>query len=93
MRTLTQKEILIVQKINQLRDSLMSMSLTKAQTDFTLDVISRLNISLIDIANEEKINNLKQQKIMEESNCCGAERYLGSLCGECKENAEFSDVE
>ena len=30
---------------------------------------------------------------MEESDCCGAERYLGSLCGECKENAEFSDVE
>jgi hypothetical protein len=59
MRTLTQKEILIVQKINQLRDSLMGMNLTKAQTDFTLDVISRLNISLIDIANEDKLRKFK----------------------------------
>ena len=59
MRTLTQKEIIIVQKINQLRDSLMSMSLTKAQTDFTLDIISRLNISLIDIANEDKLRKFK----------------------------------
>tara|TARA_R110000765_G_scaffold408637_1_gene506473 strand:- start:55 stop:243 length:189 start_codon:yes stop_codon:yes gene_type:complete len=62
MKTLTQKEIIIVQKINQLRDSLMSMSLTKAQTEFTLDVISNLNISLVDISNEEKINNLKINK-------------------------------
>ena len=59
MRTLTQKEILIVKKINQLRDSLMGMNLTKAQTDFTLDVISRLNISLIDIANEDKLRKFK----------------------------------
>ena len=59
MRTLTQKEILIVKKINQLRDSLMGMNLTKAQTEFTLDVISRLNISLIDIANEDKLRKFK----------------------------------
>ena len=31
---------------------------------------------------------------MEESNCCGADRYLGTdLCKECKENAEFYDCE
>ena len=30
---------------------------------------------------------------MEQSDCCGAERYLGSLCGECKEHSEFSEVE
>ena len=60
MRTLTQKEILIVKKINQLRDSLMGMNLTKAQTDFTLDVISNLNVSLIDIANENKLRKFKK---------------------------------
>ena len=27
---------------------------------------------------------------MKESNCCGADRYLGTdLCGDCRENAEF----
>ena len=59
MRTLTQKEILIVQKINQLRDSLMKMNLTEAQISFTLDVISNLNISLIDISNEDKLRKFK----------------------------------
>ena len=59
MRTLTQKEILIVQQINRLRDSLMSMNLNKSQMDFTLDVISNLNISLIDIANEDKLRKFK----------------------------------
>ena len=59
MRTLTQKEILIVQQINRLRDSLMSMNLNKSQIDFTLDVISNLNISLIDIANEDKLRKFK----------------------------------
>lgn len=59
MRTLTQKEILIVQQINRLRDSLMSMNLNKSQMEFTLDVISNLNISLIDIANEDKLRKFK----------------------------------
>ena len=31
---------------------------------------------------------------MEESNCCGANRYLGTdLCNQCKEHAEFYDCE
>jgi len=30
---------------------------------------------------------------MEESNCCGADRYLGTdLCNQCKENAEFEEL-
>jgi len=31
---------------------------------------------------------------MEESNCCGADRYLGTdRCNQCKENAEFYELE
>ena len=31
---------------------------------------------------------------MEESNCCGADRYLETdLCNQCKENAEFYELE
>ena len=31
---------------------------------------------------------------MEESNCCGGDRYLGTdLCNQCKERAEFYDCE
>ena len=31
---------------------------------------------------------------MEESNCCGADRYLGTdLCNQCKENTEFYELE
>lgn len=30
---------------------------------------------------------------MEESTCCGADRYLGTdLCSQCKENAEFEEL-
>ena len=86
MRTLTQKEIIIVQKINQLRDSLMSMSLNKSQTDFTLDVISRLNISLIDISNEEKIQKLcpKCYNELEKETCEDIDYPF--VCLECDEN-------
>ena len=86
MRTLTQKEIIIVQKINQLRDSLMSMSLTKAQTDFTLDVISNLNISLIDISNEEAIQKLCPDcyNELEEETCEDIDYPF--VCLECDEN-------
>lgn len=31
---------------------------------------------------------------MEESNCCGADNWLGTgLCSDCKEHAEFSECE
>ena len=30
---------------------------------------------------------------MEESDCCGAGRYLGDLCESCLEHAEFEEVE
>lgn len=31
---------------------------------------------------------------MEQSSCCGADRYLGTdLCGDCKEHTEFNDCE
>ena len=31
---------------------------------------------------------------MEESNCCGGDRYLGTdLCGQCQEHAEFIEIE
>ena len=31
---------------------------------------------------------------MEESNCCGADNWLGTgLCEQCKEHAEFSECE
>jgi len=32
--------------------------------------------------------------IMEESNCCGGDRYLGTdLCDQCHEHAEFNECE
>ena len=31
---------------------------------------------------------------MEESDCCGAERWYGTdLCSDCKENSEFNETE
>ena len=31
---------------------------------------------------------------MTESNCCGANSYLGTdICGDCKEHAEFIEIE
>ena len=31
---------------------------------------------------------------MTESNCCGADNYLGAdICGDCKEHAEFIEIE
>ena len=31
---------------------------------------------------------------MEESNCCGGDRYFGTdLCDQCQEHAEFNDCE
>ena len=31
---------------------------------------------------------------MEESNCCGGDRYLGTdLCDQCHEHAKFNDCE
>ena len=36
----------------------------------------------------------KKENIMEESDCCNADRYLGTdLCSECQENAEFYECE
>jgi len=86
MRTLTKKQVLIVQKINQLRDSLMSANLNKTQTDFILDVISRLNISLIDISNQEKIEKLcpKCYNELEEETCEDIDYPF--VCLECDEN-------
>ena len=86
MKTLTKKQVLIVQKINQLRDSLMSANLNKTQTDFTLDVISRLNISLIDISNQEKIEKLcpKCYNELEEETCEDIDYPF--VCLKCDEN-------
>jgi hypothetical protein len=38
-------------------------------------------------------NHLKRNNMYEESNCCGADRwYYTDLCSDCKEHAEFIEV-
>tara|TARA_R110002126_G_scaffold47852_8_gene133812 strand:- start:964 stop:1137 length:174 start_codon:yes stop_codon:yes gene_type:complete len=55
MRTLSKKEVIIVQKINQQRDLLMNGEFNMEKTDSVLAYISDLNIELINISNANKL--------------------------------------
>ena len=55
MRTLSKKEVIIVQKINQQRDLLMNQEFNKERADSILAYISDLNIELINISNANKL--------------------------------------
>mgnify|MGYP003648498827 FL=1 len=55
MRTLSKKEVIIMQKINQQRDLLMNGEFNKERTDSVLAYISDLNIELINISNANKL--------------------------------------
>ena len=55
MRTLSKKEVIIVQKINQQRDLLMNGEFNMEKTDSILAYISDLNIELINISNANKL--------------------------------------
>ena len=55
MRTLSKKEVIIVQKINQQRDLLMNGEFNMEKTESVLAYISDLNIELINISNANKL--------------------------------------
>tara|TARA_R110002050_G_scaffold49001_1_gene113985 strand:+ start:3002 stop:3175 length:174 start_codon:yes stop_codon:yes gene_type:complete len=55
MRTLSKKEVIIVQRINQQRDLLMNQEFNMEKTDSVLAYISDLNIELINISNANKL--------------------------------------
>ena len=55
MRTLSKKEVIIAQKINQQRDLLMNQEFNKERADSILAYISDLNIELINISNANKL--------------------------------------